>query len=729
MSKEFVQPGDRIAERFDLVYPIEHSLGSRDGVNVWIARDTILSRSLRAILIRHDCSHASEVADAARRIALISDPHLVSTISVIDTDSLTAIFTEVPPGIPFTSYLGGDPIDPHIVWALVGEVATTVNNIRHRGVRHLCLDASDILIQDTSGVVVDGFGIQAALNDEDISLPWEDLDARETTGLIQLTAALLLGRDVDDPQVSIERALDIDGLPEPLRAVLSSSGDDKTPADFVRTIVPWPELDTSSLQVINEPADAGSRRPVPPATSADADRRPFNVSHVAFPPVRQQAEPQQDDTAVQPESLSENAQAMKPASSKAEAAQVVEKTLGIEEHNGVSNVQWPKPSADPFVASAIHAPGAAANIDSIAAIGADPNFAQPIEVPDELAPESVFAHADADTDSNAGGDTDTGEVNATDADRVNTSSEPGSDAGDSLEAPTAVVPVVKEHVEQETSSPQESPVHNTVVTPPPRRHSTLPTHPSEGVTRTSAFAPTRSGHGPTHGVIAGAGNSNGELVAPRKFNPSKVVVSVFAIGVVVAGVWSLSSLFRPLDPVQPSSSASYLDLSTSTGGATDQSRQSPTSETSAPPKIASADVITLGIENFRDAPKTNVNNVEGIQAAIDSKPETSWRSWWFSSQEMKPADSTVIVLKLAEKATISEVTLKEAGRGGNIEWRNTVPEKATEGEAVAQGELSGDTTLKAKDPVNTDTVVLRVTKLPVGTDGKFRLNISEITLK
>ncbi|MGV9181900.1 hypothetical protein [Arcanobacterium canis] len=718
MSKEFVQPGDRIAERFDLVYPIEHSLGARDGVSAWIARDTILSRSLRAIIIGHDCPHASEVADAARRIALISDPHLVSTISVIDTDSLTAIFTEVPPGIPFTAYLGGDPIDPRIVWSLVGEVATTVNNIRHRGVRHLCLDASDILIQDTSGVVVDGFGIQAALNDEDISLPWEDLDARETKGLIQLTAALLLGRNVDDSQVSIERALDIDGLPEPLRAVLSSPGDDKTPADFVRAIVPWPELDTSSLPVVNEPADVGSRRPVPPATSADADRRAFNVGHVAFPPVRQQDNPQQNDTTVQPEGSSEDTQAIKPASSKAEAAQVVEKTLGIQDDSGVSNVQWPKPSADEFVASAIPAPGAAAIIDSVAAVRPDPNFAQPIEVPGEQAPESVITDVDADTDSNAGVASDTGTGTDTD-----TAPDTGTDPD------TAVVPVVKENVEQETASPQEAPSHNTVVMPTLDRYSPLPAQPPEGVTRTSAFAPTRSGHGPTHGAIAGAGNSSGDLVAPRKFNPSKVVVSVFAIGVAVAGVWSLASLFRPLDPVQPSSSASYLDLSSSNGNSAGQSPQSQTSDSSVAPKIASADVITLGIENFRGAPKTNVNNVEGIQAAIDSKPETSWRSWWFSSQEMKPADSTVIVLKLVEKANISEVNLKEAGRGGNIEWRDTVPEKATEGDVVAQGELSGDTTLRAKDPVATDTVVLRVTKLPVGTDGKFRLNISEITLK
>ncbi|WFN90265.1 hypothetical protein P8A24_08795 [Arcanobacterium wilhelmae] len=779
MSNEFAQPGDRIAERFDLVYPIEHTLGSSEGVSVWIARDTILSRSLRAILVRHGAAHAAEVADAARRSALITDPHLVSTISVIDTDSLTAIFTEVPPGIPFSSYLDGTPVDPRIVWALMGEVATTVNNIRHRGVRHLRLDASDILIQDASGVVVDGFGIQAALNDVDISVPWEDLDARETRGLIDLAAALLLGRNVGDPQASIEHALEVEGLPEPLRQVLLMSSEGKTPADFVRTLVPWPELDTSSLTIINEPSDFGTRRPVPPATSSDADRPTFNAGKVAFPPLNSaQPEPEPepsgpaDDGAHAAESgeaddlavsgaagaaavagaaaagAASNA-AGAPASSKEEAAKAVEEAFGIDDAGSVSNVKWPKPDGEEFSASSVGEPGAAASLANLGALGTDPNFVSPVplaEPEEETEPAAQPEEPAAQPEEPAAQPEEP--APATEAPKA-AEPEPVSEsdpepADESTPEPTTVLPAVPPTAPGSATPATQlhavSKSEPTTAQAPTRREIgtdeqpvVVPEHRGRehsSVTRRSAFDPKRSGHGPSHGVVAGTSSANavGELVPPRRFNPSKIVVGVFAVGVVLAAVWATASIFRPLDPVAPASGPSYPSLNSPSAPASAAPESSAPAPTVAP-QITSADVKVIGFEKFQGAPQTDINNVSGIGAVFDGNPQTRWRSWWFSSQEMKPADSTVIILQLKEKATVSEVTIDEAGNGGNIEWLGVVPDKPADGTIIAQGALNGTTTLKVKEPVETDSITLRVTKLPQDSKGKFRLDIAEITVK
>lgn len=268
----YAHEGRTLADRFDLVYPTESQLPYA-GASTWIARDTVLSRKVRAIVLDPESERTPHVIDAARRTALIENPGVAAIVSVISDGRDDAIITEVPPGRPLAEYISGTAKNPTAIWSIMGEVSSIVNAVRHRGVRHLQLRAADIFIQDSGAIVVDGFGVHAALAGADTTRSAIDLDHDEARGLTVLFSSLLLGHDFpDDPALHddvVRRASERSDLPTVVREMFLqevNGNGAQSPSELMRRLAPWPELD---IRLLGTPNPASAETQVIPTLHRD----------------------------------------------------------------------------------------------------------------------------------------------------------------------------------------------------------------------------------------------------------------------------------------------------------------------------------------------------------------------------------------------------------------------------------------------------------------------------
>ncbi|VEI13336.1 protein kinase family protein [Trueperella bialowiezensis] len=232
-----------IAGRFELEKPYK---GNADA---WIARDTALSRQVRVMKVDDDA-----VIDAARRAALIVDPHLVPILQVVAEEK--AYVSEIPQGKPLADYLTGRP-NAELVHVVMGEVTRVIAKASRRGVHHLQVNAHCIYIGDD--VTLDGLGVHAALAGIDTDADPVKLERDEARGLTVLIASLLLGRDMpeaDEHDAVIAEAAELD---TPMAGLLRQERDGDgaasaadlslrfTPWGKLPNKIEWPALDSAAL--------------------------------------------------------------------------------------------------------------------------------------------------------------------------------------------------------------------------------------------------------------------------------------------------------------------------------------------------------------------------------------------------------------------------------------------------------------------------------------------------
>ncbi|MDP9831363.1 hypothetical protein [Trueperella abortisuis] len=339
----YAQAGQRIVDRFDLLYPYEYQ--PSDHASVWVARDVVLSRHVRAIVVDPDSARAQATIDAAHRASLVADPHLVSIVQV-DAEDL-AIITEIPPGKPLAQHLIGTPLPPEQVAAIMGETSSAIAAAARRGVRHLHCTADTIFLTQEGDVIVDGLGVYGALAGADTSKDRADLDRDEARGLTVLCASLLLGRGFPEPakhDAVIAEALLLD-LPPVLDSLLSRESQGQgaaSPADLTRALVPWKEIDVATLPAPAAAPEAGETLATDVAPVGEATEEI---------PATGEAEATNDDPAAG-EARADGSggvaapaneeQARQPAETTAEAAHVVDEVLGLNGEGKLSSpVEWP----------------------------------------------------------------------------------------------------------------------------------------------------------------------------------------------------------------------------------------------------------------------------------------------------------------------------------------------------------------------------------------------------
>jgi hypothetical protein len=213
-----------------------------------------------------------------------------------------------------------------------------------------------------------------------------------------------------------------------------------------------------------------------------------------------------------------------------------------------------------------------------------------------------------------------------------------------------------------------------------------------------------------------------EPSARKRFDPTKLVLAVVIVAVVVGVVLAFQALTAPIG----SGPAPAVPLPTiSTPGQASPSAQPSPSSSAKPgaPAIASGQAL--------DPPPAGDNNEhpEAAPLAIDGNPATVWHTRTYKSADFAGLKKGVgYAVTLTAKATVTSVKLLVNGSGGNVQVRAADPANPTQGTVLAEGPLSATTELKLSKPTDTQNIVLWFTSLPVTADGSNRLELAEVSV-
>ncbi len=253
--------GTLLAGRYRLHQPVSTDL---PGVESWTARDQILDRPVRALVIRS--GNVAAAQDAARRAALVTDPRLLRVLDVGDHEGVAYTVTEPIVGQDLAQLTAHGPLSADQVRAIVGEAAAALEVARRRGVHHLALRPSAVHVTPDGGVRVSGLAMDGEL------VGHEERDAKatsraDTVGLVALLYLGLTGRWPDVPRLGPAAgatvAPAVGGNPVPpaelspavpndldtLCVVTLGPHDDgpHSPGELVRELEPWGPVDAQGI--------------------------------------------------------------------------------------------------------------------------------------------------------------------------------------------------------------------------------------------------------------------------------------------------------------------------------------------------------------------------------------------------------------------------------------------------------------------------------------------------
>lgn len=222
---------------------------------------------------------------------------------------------------------------------------------------------------------------------------------------------------------------------------------------------------------------------------------------------------------------------------------------------------------------------------------------------------------------------------------------------------------------------------------------------------------------------AAIGSSEPEPLAERRFDPTRLVLGIVALALVVGLVWAIVTLFRPAGG--GSAGGPVPSVSSSASAAAPSGEPSATSAAPAPPAV----VPRIASITSVDPAGPPGDHPEAVQKAIDGDPGTFWYSMTYKRPDfsgLKPGLG--LVLSLQRPAPVSTVTLHVNGTGGGVEVR--APDAATPGEGtvLASGTLSPDTVLTLAEPTPLSSVVVWFTALPQTADGSNRIELTEVSV-
>ncbi|MDD7465293.1 MAG: hypothetical protein PUK59_03530 [Actinomycetaceae bacterium] len=706
MNTEMPAAGRRIANRFELAAAFADSYDDY-AVSTWRAIDTVLSRELRAVVIPHDHPHRTLAIDAARKAGLFDDPHTCAVLSVVDDDTDSVFFTEFPIGTRLDRYVHGEPLPPDAATAIIGETTSVINHARHQGLRHLQLNASHIFISDAGELMLDGIATMAGLAGAPTDALSTDLDRSETRGLLVFYAALLSGQDFPaDPnthQGLIQSMAERTDLPDRVRDVFQSETagqGPRSPADLLRRIVPWGDIDVTRLpeqqpddpSVSDESAssDFAALESVSPdsisttATDTDSDHSDIDVYESAV-----EASASGDDSAQSAEASESTAESEEAAGNAAD----ISATDGDDRGDDFSP-QWSQMSDSP-----------AEVLDS-----QNPDLAQPEERLNVAPPSHTLPSYTVHLDSAVYPDQVDSLPRALPHDTSRDLSEGGSDsAAEATETAQAAAETAEhEHYEKQGADSASGPIAGSI--------------PEDfvGIDESDAAARTRAAHFaelPSEAVVA-TGSSH--------IRVSTAVMALFTLGVIIALVAGVAKLLSPLDPVQVTppdgDSASQSQKAPAENGAS-----TPSPSVTSPPQIKSVTFVSAD-PNIKDDPSAP-RLFEDASLAADGKPSTVFQSWFFTNPQLSETDQFGLLIQLTELTDVSSVTLTTTGEGGNIQWRAYDQAHPTRAEVITQKAVNKSTTLSSPQKVSTDRILIWVTQMPVDESGRNLLRISEISVK
>ncbi|KMY22771.1 hypothetical protein ACU19_08195 [Actinobaculum suis] len=747
-----------LAERYRLteLYPDQLDI---PGTEQWYGVDTVLGTAVRVLLIDPALPTASAGIDGARRSALIEDAHVIRTLSV----GYNFVITELPLGISLAHFPEGQGLEPELARAIVGELSAVLSQTSAKGMRHVRLRPARVRVGDSGEVYIDGLGIDAALagiNTDTLSLA--DADNAEAFGLANFLATLLEGHDVD-PR-GIEVLSEDASLPKEVRDVLQRAGSPAgllSPGEVLRLLAPWDPIDPALLPPQERGAMPVPGPYVPGSIVFPGSLRPGDVALTTATP---QTQPGQgipgtsgSDTEVYsiwgsapdeyasdkytsdeyaPDGYTPDGYA---PGGYAPGAAAAESTVGGVDAGYGTTAATAASGAGATVSGAettVSGAGAAAGEAADVVAGGTPDPELGIIAP---ADPNLKPHWNAPSGMGDGGIRDRGIGAGTTGASGAAAGVMGADANVTGVAGAAPGTPHVGAVPEGDASGQRIFAPVTSVRP---AGSSQAGSGSQGTGRggdsrgTDARGGGRAGRGGTADssrprVIDrdGAGKVSW---ASQIFNSSTLIVGGAILVLAFAAWFAVSKLASPpgaVETIAPTISAPPAQTAPAENGSAQQASPSPTPTPSptpaAPPQIASYTLVNPDPSNEpgQDFP-------DHLPRAFDGDPNTLWSTYEYLRNPVFGGlkEGIGIEVKLAEPTQVHNVHLNVQGNGGSVQWRNTTAADPAGGTLVAETPMSGNTVLTAAEPVETDTVMIWFTKLPTNPEGKFRIDLVDVTI-
>ena len=412
-----VHSGQYLAGRYQLTKPYEEQL-PQPGTQLWAATDKLLGREVRVLVLHPDLPSKQAVVDAARRTALVDDPHVVHILSADDSADTPFVASEIPAGQRLSSFIDGTPLGAAQAVALTGTIAESLSAASQRGLRHLHISPDFVWITPSGDLHVDGVGVTAALDSSTEDLTPVQADRREVRQLLALTSALLTGQPFenvtgnnDELTSAFETALARQDLPEGLRHALERERDGygiSRISDLAHALTPWGAVNPADFHNLEaspvaseseEPENSGSDTAVYPVTippgsksadtpeSADpADESPIGevtgVTETSEAAKTAEADKEADETEAD-EPTDDDSPSADPQSDEASFDDLLRGTVSSPASS--DDPIRVGPNADPTVRAVfpkITAPLGGASLEDTAAVPHSPTESSSLAVPD-----------------------------------------------------------------------------------------------------------------------------------------------------------------------------------------------------------------------------------------------------------------------------------------------------------------------------------------------------------
>lgn len=741
----------RIADRYELTR--QTRLGYQaPQTESWVARDTVLSRELRAVVIEPTNPHRAQALDGARRSSLFHDPQSVSIISIVDDPCDAVIFTEFPLGTRLSDVLAAntkngiaasDPVTdqdasiqsvnlqntklyPKFVHAVISQLARVISNARHFGLRCLHLNAENIYLTDSDQVIVDGLGVIAPLYGAALDRSPEELDRSEARGLVVFLASLLLNQNFpENPQEhdsvvyqAREKAV-AEEFPQQIIDVLNAEINWHGPqsaGDFMRLLAPWDDRAISAY--VQHLQQTGALATSVIAANALNSTVSDEKSSIAF-----EKQNHLDREAAPTSALTgEEASTKIPGDFGFDSSAIKLNQAAIETGSLASDVSptltsapaWPKlHNAESDLASS--------EILSKTAHTADTEFAV-------AASEAEKLNSDITQTDNQISDTESNPEVA-----VPTTPSFDAPAAETTTTATEIENIAAAAEAKSISQPDSAPLggvpsaNTSSVVDPPKEDTNSDKNEQRGKYKASAELTSNT---------AETSQNNASNNVKRSNRIATIVLLAFLILITIALIFGFWRVLQPLNEAdygvtEQQTHSQSTDLKDDSKS---EKPPAPVPELAVPAVIEKIDLISSQPEMLNPSSKDVATLFQGLSDLYDDNPETGWSTWWFARPEVYDRGKLGLVINLQKETEISEIILETRSEGGNIQWKTLSPEATADGviistsPSVAEAPFSSDVSLKVSEPIKTKQFVLWIDSIP-RTGNENRAEIVNITLK
>jgi eukaryotic-like serine/threonine-protein kinase len=143
-------------------YRLEDRVRTRPGGALWRAVDETLDRSVLVQAFEPGHPHGPEIVDAARRAALVEDHRLQRVLAAGEERGTAYVVLERLSGRTLVELLGAGPLPAETARRVVGEAAQALDRAAARGLHHLRLGPTNLVVAPDGNVTLVGTAIDAA---------------------------------------------------------------------------------------------------------------------------------------------------------------------------------------------------------------------------------------------------------------------------------------------------------------------------------------------------------------------------------------------------------------------------------------------------------------------------------------------------------------------------------------------------------------------------------------